>query len=196
MPRTALFLHSLPTMLAGFLSAAAGNSPPLLIALALFGYAFLSNVALAVVPHEPAVVWGGAKLGIWATALIFTAGTLVASWVDHRVFVPLVTRLQARRGVPPLGGWFSRAPFAVLAISGITPLPFFPFKALAFAARYPLGKYLAAIAVGRLPRYLLLAWVGYAVHIPAWLLVLVFVLLLVPLFPTVRMLLWPRHDVR
>src|SRR5438309_10016324 len=129
------------------LSAATGNAPAL--ALALFGYAFISNVALAVVPHEPAIVWAGA-----------------------------------------------RAPFAVLAISGVTPLPFFPFKALAFAARYPLGKYLAAIAVGRLPRYLLLAWVGYAVHIPAWLLVFVFVLLLVPLIPTVRMLLWPRHDVR
>ncbi len=159
-PRAALFLHALPVMSTAFPS----------VALALFAYAFISNVALAVVPHEPAIV--------------------------HRVFVPLVTRLQARRGTPPLGGWFSRAPFAVLAISGVTPLPFFPFKAMAFAARYPIGKYLAAIAVGRLPRYLLLAWLGYAVRVPAWLLALVFLLLLVPLFPTLRMLLWPRHDVK
>ena len=176
------------------LSAATGNAP--VLALALFGYAFISNVALAVVPHEPAIVWAGARLGIWTTAVVATAGTVLASWVDHRVFVPLVTRLQARRGAPPLGGWFSRAPFAVLAISGVTPLPFFPFKALAFAARYPLGKYLAAIAVGRLPRYLLLAWLGYAVRLPAWLLVLVFVLLLIPLIPTLRTLLWPRPDVK
>src|SRR5205814_131882 len=32
-------------------------------ALTLFGYAFLSNVALAVLPHEPAVIWYGARLG-------------------------------------------------------------------------------------------------------------------------------------
>ena len=185
-PRAALFLHALPVMSTAFPS----------VALALFAYAFISNVALAVVPHEPAIVWAGARLGIWTTAVIATAGTVLASWVDHRVFVPLVTRLQARRGTPPLGGWFSRAPFAVLAISGVTPLPFFPFKAMAFAARYPIGKYLAAIAVGRLPRYLLLAWLGYAVRVPAWLLALVFVLLLVPLFPTLRMLLWTRHDVK
>ena len=183
--RAAPFLRLRPPMLSGILSAATGNAP--VLALPLFLYAFISNVALAVVPHEPAIVWAGARLGIWTTAVVATAGT---------VFVPLVTRLQARRGAPPLGGWFSRAPFAVLAISGVTPLPFFPFKALAFAARYPLGKYLAAIAVGRLPRYLLLAWLGYAVRLPAWLLVLVFVLLLIPLIPTLRTLLWPRPDVK
>jgi membrane protein YqaA with SNARE-associated domain len=164
----------------------------ILWAAALFGYAFISNVALAVVPHEPAILWAGPRLGIWLTALVATAGTVLASWVDHTVFVPLVVRMQERRKVPPLGGWFGRAPFAVLAISGVTPLPFFPFKALAFAARYPLGKYLAAIALGRFPRYVLLAWLGFAVRLPVWLLVLVFVLLLLP---TLRMLRWPRHDV-
>src|SRR5438876_9764643 len=90
------------------LSAATGNAP--VLALALFGYAFISNVALAVVPHEPAIVGAGARLGLCTTAVVATAGRVLASWVDHRVFVPLVTRLQARRGAPPLGRWFRRAP--------------------------------------------------------------------------------------
>src|SRR6266567_1788729 len=119
---------------------------PALGATVLFVYAFLSNVALAVVPHEPAVIWFGPRLGILATAVIATLGTVAAAWVDHRLFATAVDRLARKRGgairpPPPPPSlalrWFSRAPFAVLAASGVTPLPFFPFKLLAFAARYP-----------------------------------------------------------
>jgi len=165
--------------------------------LALFAYAFISNVALAVVPHEPVVVWYGPRVGIWVTALVATAGTVLAAWVDHRLFSRLVQRLARRRyasadpGAAPRGflGLFSRAPFAIIALSGLTPLPFFPFKAMAFTHGYPLGRYVAAVAAGRLPRYALLAWLGIVIHIPAWILALVFVLLLIP---SLRMLAWPR----
>ncbi len=163
--------------------------------LALFAYAFLSNVALAVVPHEPAVLWAGPRLGVWPTALAATAGTVLAAWVDHALFVPLVTRLEERRGAAPgrLQRWFARAPFAILAASGLTPLPFFPFKALAFTARYPLGRYCGAVAAGRLPRYLLLAWLGVAVHLPTALIIALFVLLMIP---TVRMFYGPPPPSR
>lgn len=151
---------------------------------ALFAYAFFSNVALALLPHEPVIVWYGAHLGVWTTALVATLGTLLASWVDHRVFVPLIIRGTRGRELPlparRLMGLFSRAPFAVIAASGLTPLPFFPFKALAFAARYPLHRYLAAVAAGRLPRYLLLAWLGAAIHIPVWVTAVLVLLLALP----------------
>jgi len=152
----------------------------------LFAYAFVSNVALALLPHEPVVVWYGARLGVWTTALVATAGTLLASWVDHRVFVPLIIRRTRGRELPlparRLMALFSRAPFTVIAVSGLTPLPFFPFKALAFAARYPLHRYLAAVAAGRLPRYLLLAWLGAAIHIPLWVMAVLVLLLALPAF--------------
>lgn len=165
--------------------------------LALFALAFVSNVALAVVPHEPVIVWYGPRLGIWVTALVATAGTVLAAWVDHRLFLPLIQRLAARRraadpGAAPRGilKAFGRAPFAIIALSGLTPLPFFPFKAMAFTHGYPLGRYVAAVAAGRLPRYALLAWLGIVVHVPAWALALVFVVLLIP---SLRMLTWPRQ---
>ena len=152
--------------------------------LLLFVYAFLSNVALAVLPHEPVVIWYGARLGVLTTALIATAGTVLAAWTDHRLFAATISRWTTARGAvtaPPFAlRWFGRAPFAVLALSGVTPLPFFPFKLLAFAAHYPRGRYLTAVAVGRLPRYLLLAWLGVAVQLPAWVLALAGVLLLIP----------------
>jgi uncharacterized membrane protein YdjX (TVP38/TMEM64 family) len=65
-------------------------------------------------------------------------------------------------------------------------LPFFPFKLLAFAARYPRGRYLAAVAAGRLPRYLLLAWLGMTVQLPMWTLAAAGVLLLLPTLRMIR----------
>jgi len=163
----------------------------------LFAYAFVSNVALAVLPHEPAVIWYSARLGVWPT-LIATAGTVAAALVDHRLFAPLIKRASRRRSESAdpgpvaggLPGLFTRAPFAILALSGLTPLPFFPFKALAFTTGYPRGRYLAAVAARCLPRYALLAWLGIAVRLPTWLFALSFVLLMIP---SLRVLAWPRQ---
>lgn len=159
--------------------------------LLLFAYAFLSNVALAVVPHEPVVIWYGAHLGVVPTAVIATAGTVAAAWTDHRLFATSIHRLTrgaaATAAAPSFAlRWFGRAPFAVLALSGITPLPFFPFKLLAFAAHYPRGRYLAAVAAGRLPRYVLLAWLGTAVRLPTWALAAAALLLLLPTLRMIR----------
>ena len=159
----------------------------------LFGYAFLSNVALAVLPHEPVVIWYGAHHGVWPTALVATAGTVVAALLDHRLLAPLIGRAAARRALSQGASLpervFRRFPFAVITLSGLTPLPFFPFKVLAFATGYPPGKYAGAVAARSLPRYALLAWLGASVRLPVWLYVALFALLLVP---SLRIVLWPR----
>jgi len=159
----------------------------------LFGYAFLSNVALAVLPHEPVVIWYGARHGVWPTALVATAGTVVAALLDHRLLASLIERAAARRAPSQDASLpervFRRFPFAVITLSGLTPLPFFPFKALAFATGYPLEKYASAVAARSLPRYALLAWLGASVRLPVWLYVTLFTLLLVP---SLRIVLWPR----
>lgn len=153
----------------------------------LFGYAFVSNVALAVLPHEPAVIWYGARLGIWPTTVVATVGTVAAALVDHRVFVPLIGRVAALQASWP-ERWFRRCPFAIIALSGVTPLPFFPVKALAFASGYPIGRYAAAVAARSLPRYALLAWLGAAVRLPPWIVIALFAVLIIP---SLRMVLWP-----
>jgi membrane protein YqaA with SNARE-associated domain len=169
------------------------------MALLLIAYAFVSNVALAVVPHEPVVIWYGPRLGVWTTALLATLGTVAAAWVDHRVFVPVMARVATRPILVagPLGRLarlFTRAPFAIIAVSGVTPLPSFPFKALAFAARYPLWRYLTAVAAGRLPRYLLLAWLGVVISVPAWVFVLLFLPFVIP--SLIRMIPWNKNGAK
>jgi membrane protein YqaA with SNARE-associated domain len=170
----------------------------------LFAYAFLSNIALAVVPHEPAIIWYGPRLGVWTTTLVATVGTTLAAVVDHRLFVPLIRRMAQRGlGSSPLsttwrGGqgvrpWperlFRRFPVTTIALSGLTPLPFFPFKALAFATGCPVVKYTAAVAARCLPRYALIAWFGSAVRVPGWVMLALFALLMIP---SLRLVLWPR----
>jgi uncharacterized membrane protein YdjX (TVP38/TMEM64 family) len=64
---------------------------------------------------------------------------------------------------------------------------------MAFLERYPVGRYLAAVAAGRFPRYVLLAWLGILLEVPTWLLVTLFVLLLAP---PMRILLWKRQNAK
>ena len=143
----------------------------------LFFAALLTNVAMAFVPHEPIVIWYGRELGIVPTAIVATLGTVAASWIDRVLLFPLLIKRRVpseQRGL--LGRMlrgFDRAPFAIIALSGLTPLPFWPFKALAVANRYPTARFLAAVAVGRLPRYLLLAWCGRTIELPPWILPLI-----------------------
>src|SRR5688572_29128229 len=141
-----------------------------MLAILFFG-AFATNVAIAFAPHEPLVIWFGGQIGVLTTAIVATLGTLAACWVDRRHLFPLFVkrRPEDQRGVmAKLVRGFDRVPFAILALSGLTPLPFWPFKVLAVASDYPTSKFLAAVGAGRFPRYLLLAWFGRTVPLPPW----------------------------
>jgi membrane protein YqaA with SNARE-associated domain len=145
----------------------------------LFFYSIPSNAAISVFPHEPVLLYFGKFANLWIAAAAATAGTLVAGWMDHSVFVPVLQlrALQAyrdnrlyRRAIELYRRW----PFLMLVVAGFTPLPFFPFKFLSFSTAYPMPKYLAALAVSRFPRYLLLLWVGDVLEIPTWALAVLF----------------------
>lgn len=139
-------------------------------------YTIPANTGISVFPHEPALFWFGKHGSVLWAAIAASVGTLVAGWLDHTVFVP-VTNLQGLSGYKDLGwyrklaGWFSLQPFWTLVLTGFTPIPFFPFKFLAFSVHYPQRRYLAALLVGRFPRYVALAWLGRLIKIPDWLLI-------------------------
>jgi membrane protein YqaA with SNARE-associated domain len=150
----------------------------------LFLFAFFSNVAMAVVPHEPAVIAAAPDLGIWLTAAVASLGTLLACVVDYCLLLPRVSSLS-RRAVnlfPWVRRAFERHPFGILLLSGITPLPFWPFKVLAFGSGYPTLRYLLAVSVGRFPRYLLLAYLGWSIPLTSPVLwIALALILLIPL---------------
>lgn len=142
-------------------------------------YAIPANSAISVFPHEPVVIWYGSVGSIWWTAIAAGAGTVVAGFLDHSVFVPVMnlkklTGYKEKAWYQKAAGLFSKYPFAVIVAAGFTPIPFFPFKFLSFSLQYPLWRYLSALLIGRFPRYLLLAWIGHAIDIPTWLLAAIF----------------------
>ena len=142
-------------------------------------YAVPANSAISVFPHEPVVIWYGSVGSIWWTATAASAGTLVAGFLDHSVFVPVMnlkglTAYKEKAWYQKVARLFMKYPFAVIVVAGFTPIPFFPFKFLSFSLHYPLARYLMALLVGRFPRYVVLAWIGHVIQIPTWLLIAVF----------------------
>lgn len=142
----------------------------------LFFYSIPANTAISVFPHEPVLIYFGKFANVWLCAASATAGTLVAGYLDHRVFVPIlnhrkITGYKDSRWYRKATRYFMRYPFATLVVTGFTPIPFFPFKFLSFSIHYPLSRYLAALAVSRFPRYVILAWVGAVFGIPNWILI-------------------------
>ena len=96
-------------------------------------------------------------------ALVGTSATLVAivldywliGWlVNHHLVKPVV---QESRWFTFASRWFRKAPALLIAGSALAPVPFYPVKIMAIAADYPLRRFMAALIVGRLPRFYFLA---------------------------------------
>ena len=147
--------------------------------LILFFYSIPANTAISVFPHEPIVIYYGKHYNLLLIASISSAGTIVAAYLDHTVFTPLLNH-------PKLVGYkrnkvyqksvyyFEYFPFWTVVIAGFSPIPFWPVKMLAFANNYPQRKYILAVLAGRFPRYYLLAAFGIITMIPNWVIWLIF----------------------
>ncbi|MGH7631622.1 MAG: hypothetical protein ACREOF_19985 [Gemmatimonadales bacterium] len=61
---------------------------------------------------------------------------------------------------------FTRAPFTTTIVFAFTPLPFWVARCLAILDRYPVGRFMAATALGRFPRILIYAWLGSVLRVP------------------------------
>ncbi len=145
----------------------------------LFFYSIPANTAISVFPHEPAIVFCGQHFGAVTVALVAVAGNLVAGLVDYHFFTPLL-QMEFSKGYKKTKiytkamKWFSVAPFWVVVLFALTPLPFYAVKFLVFSSGYSTGRYMAGIVVGRLPRFYLLALLGHALKVPTWVMVVIF----------------------
>lgn len=163
----------------------------------LFFYSIPANTAISVFPHEPILIYYGTFANWWIAALAATGGTIVAGLLDHQVFVPVLNLkgLTSYKRSPfyrKTTAMFMRYPFATIVVTGFTPIPFWPFKLLAFSIHYPLQRYLAALALSRFPRYYLLAWLGAAIGIPTWVLIAIVVVIFSTYALRAAPLLWRR----
>lgn len=149
----------------------------------LFFYCFPSHFLIALVPHEPVLIYFGKFHVPLKVTLIAAIGTLCTEMINYSVF-KLVTdmkffhKIRFSRFTKKLVELFKKRPFIVLIVAGFTPVPFYPFRFLVVLAHYPLIKYIIAVFLSRTPRYYLLTLIGYGFKIPDYLLIAVFVILL------------------
>lgn len=132
--------------------------------LAVYGlYAIPAHLLISFLPHEPAL-WIAARLypasvvaiaGTAATVVAITLDYWLIGWlVNHHLVRPVV---QESRWFRFAERWFRKAPALLITGSALAPVPFYPVKIMAIAADYPLRRFIAALIVGRLPRFYFLA---------------------------------------
>lgn len=99
-------------------------------------------------------------------ALMATAGSLIGGFITYRVSrkggKEALRRRFSRRKVDKVCEIFGRWGFGAIAIPALLapPLPMVPFLLAAGAMQYPPRKFLAAFTIGRISRYLTLAYLA------------------------------------
>jgi membrane protein YqaA with SNARE-associated domain len=98
--------------------------------------------------------------------LMATAGSLFGGFLTYRIArtggKEALERRFSRRNVDRVCKMFARWGFAAIAIPALLPppVPMMPFLLAAGAMQYPARKFLAALAIGRLSRYMALAYLA------------------------------------
>jgi membrane protein YqaA with SNARE-associated domain len=145
-------------------------------------YSIPSNSVLPI-PHEPAILYFATVYHPVWVALAGTVGTVAVSFADYAL-------VEAAMRHPKISGarekglfkwavkWMQRFPFWIIVLFSLTPLPIYVVRVLAPASGYPIARYVAAQVVGRFPRFLLLAYIGYSIQLPGWVLLAMFALML------------------
>jgi membrane protein YqaA with SNARE-associated domain len=139
--------------------------------LVLFLYSFPSEFLIAILPHEPVLIYFGkffspavvTAVGLSSTLLVeVTNYYAIGHLFDMRGFQKIKTSPLVNKAV----NLFLKAPFPALVFFAFAPIIFYPFRFLVVLGKYPAWKYILAVALGRAPRFFLLALLGKMVKVP------------------------------
>ena len=108
-------------------------------------------------------------------AFMATVGSIIGGFISYRLArkggKEALERRFSRRKVDKVCKIFGRWGFGAIAVPAFLPppVPMVPFLFAAGAMQYPIRKFLAALTLGRISRYMILAYLGarYGRHIIA-----------------------------
>ncbi len=143
-----------------------GAVPP--AAAVLLAYFVYMSLACTFIPLPTAwiILWLSGNFSPLLVALLGAVGTVIANLNDYYLFSFFlryrhINRIRETELHKKALRWFYRAPFPTLAAATFLPIPLDFVRFLAISGRYPRWKFTVASFVGRFPRYLLLAYIGY-----------------------------------
>lgn len=149
----------------------------------LFFYSFPAEFLVAIVPHEPILLYFGKFCSPLTVALVASGSTLLTEILNYSAFkfvtdLKIFEKMRHRKTVNKIVELFNKSPFIALLVAGFTPIPFYPFRFLVVLAHYPITKYVLAVFLSRTPRFYILAFVGHMIKIPDYLLIALFAVLI------------------
>jgi membrane protein YqaA with SNARE-associated domain len=164
---------------------------PELAGLFLLGVYCIPANSVIPIPHEPGVLYMAQFYDPLWIALAATAGSVVVSFSDYAMVEaamrsPKTERAQNSALFRALVRCMKWKPFPTVIGFSLLPLPISLVRVLAPASGYPIGRYIVAQIIGRIPRFYVLAWIGAAVSFPAWLLIAMFAAMVVTIYVTNR----------
>jgi len=114
----------------------------------------------------PLFLWIGRTHNPFLVALLGSAATCIANLHDYYILTALlrwdrVGKTKDAAWYRRAAEWFGKYPFWTLAVSNVVVLPVDVPRLLAISTRYSRPRFVLATLVGRYPRYLLLAGLGY-----------------------------------
>ena len=135
-----------------------------------FLYAIPAHLLISFLANEPALLAAAKTAPPGVVAVAGTAGCIVAAILDYALIGWFVNKSFVKRELDDTKVFraaqrgFARAPFLLILASALLPVPFYPAKILAIAQGYPLARFVAAVVLGRLPRFYALALIGKEVQ--------------------------------
>lgn len=125
---------------------------------------------------EPLIMAVAQYEGPWAVTLTSSAVYMYMEYLNWHLYRWVLTRdrlagFRAKPWVRKTVGYFGQWPFFTVVFFALTPLPFWVARILAILHSYSLGRFMAATAIGRVPRFFAYAWFGSAFKIPLAILV-------------------------
>jgi uncharacterized membrane protein YdjX (TVP38/TMEM64 family) len=129
----------------------------------------------ASLPPTPPTLMAAKANPAWLLAVLGAAAAGIAAVVDYhlvrRVFrIGALERARRHPLFERAERWAKVAPFFTVVLFAALPLPFMIPRVLVPVTGYPLHRYAAAVAVGRLPRVFVLAAFGQVFDVPSWIL--------------------------
>lgn len=150
----------------------------------LFFASFPAEFFIALIPHEPILLYFSKFHHPFIVSLVAVVGTVLAEILNYVMITYLAElksfeRIHQNKMTTTSINLFKKAPFPAILVAGFTPVPFYPLRFLAALAHYPVWKYALAVFLSRAPRFYILAALGHEIHIPDSVLVILFIVLLI-----------------
>ncbi len=148
---------------------------PTVAALASFVlYTIWSNgphSAVLVAGYEPVLLLYGQLFPPLLIAALGTIATLFIEWVNYHLYghardTRTMRTLTGGRWVQRLTLMFARQPFLAVVLCALGVVPYTVARCLSVLSHYPVGRHLAATAVGRFPRLWAIAALGAPLALP------------------------------